>query len=111
MILKMMNTENGNVLIDNIEQITRVGITRDLGETVEIIGKNKIPVLRKKEEVLCDILSHYNMPEKPDVLQVFNLVIRSVVDNRKEFRTVLFTGPGFLMNDTGFTISAYEIPE
>jgi len=111
MILKMMNTDHGNVLIDSIEQITRVGITRDLGETVEVIGKNKIPVLRKKEEVLQDILSHYNMPEKPEILLVFNLVIRGNSDNRKEFRTVLFTGPGFLMNNAGYTLENYSLSE
>jgi len=112
MILKMMNTNNGNVLIDNIEQVTRVGITRDCGYTVEVIHKNSsVPKLKKREDVLYDILSLYNLSEEIEVMHVFNIVIRSAVDNRKEFRTILFKGPGFLMNDTGHTMEQYDTAE
>ncbi len=112
MILKMMNTNSGNVLIDNIEQCTRVGISHDLGDTIEVIcSKNKVRKLRKKEEILYDIVSLYNLSEEIKTMHVFNLVIRSVVDNRKEFRTILFRGPAFLMNDTGHTMETYFIPE
>ncbi len=107
-----MNTNSGNVLIDNIEQCTRVGISHDYGDTVEVICSNKkVKQLKKKEEVLYDIISLYNLSEEIKVMHVFNLVIRSVVDNRKEFRTILFRGPGFLMNDTGHTMETYSLPE
>jgi len=111
MILKMMHTNNGNVLIDNIEQATRVGISYDCGDTVKVIRPDGETVLKTKEDVLYDILSLYNLSEDIGCMHVFNLVLRSNVDNRKEYRTILFRGPGFLMNNTGHTMETYEIPE
>ena len=109
MILKMMHTNNGDVLIDGIEQITKVGITRDCGDTVEVMNsESKIGEMRKREDVLYDILSLYNLSVPPDTMHVFNLVIKNNSDNRKEYRTVLFKGPGFLMNDSGHTMETFS---
>lgn len=108
MILKIAGTSNGNVLIDNIAHITRIGVTFDLGETVELVhAENTFPVTKEKKHVTQDIVSLYNLNEGAEGLHVFNLVIRSNVDSRKEFKTVIFRGPGFLMNDTGHTMETY----
>lgn len=111
MILKIVGTSCGNVLIDNIEQITRIGLTADMGDTIELVhAENTFPETKKKIDVLFDIVSMYNLSKKPDQLHVFNLVLRSNVDGRKEFKTVIFRGPGFLMNDTGHTMETYKVP-
>lgn len=112
MILKMKNTNNGDVLIDNIEQLTRIGITRDCGDTVEVKNSDKkVGVLKKREEILYDNVSLYNLTDTSEQMHVFNLVLKNTSDNRKEYRTVLFKGPGFLMNDAGHTIENYLLIE
>jgi len=107
MILKMMNTNNGDVLIDSIEQLTKVGITSNYGDNVSVICPDESLTERKREDVLYDILSIYNLSTPPKILHVFNLVIGNRSDGRKEYRTVLFHGPGFLMNNVGFTMENY----
>ena len=110
MILKMMHTSNGDVLIDGVEQITKVGITRDCGDNVEVLNtESTIGEMRKREDVLYDILSLYNLTISPEPMHVFNLVIRNNSDNRKEYRTVLFKGPGFLLNDSGHTMEMFPL--
>ena len=111
MILKMMNTNQGDVLIDGIEQITRVGVSRDCGDTVEIKCSSSIGNIKKRSDVLHDVLSLYNLEKIPEPMHVFNLILKNTSDNRKEFRTVLFKGPGFLMNDAGHTMENFPLME
>lgn len=113
MILKIENTDHGIVFIDGIEQLTNVGTSTDNGDTIKIVHTvlgDEI-VTREKNDVLYDIVSIYNLGREKEKVYVFNLVLRNTADNRKEYRSILFKGPGFLMNDAGYTVETYKMCE
>ena len=108
MIFKVMNTDLGDILFDGIEQIIRAGETTDGGETVDMRSQSEIITVKSMSEVQQGEIIYYNSRKNSGEMYVFNLIIRSKYDERKEYQTILFKGPAFLMNDAGHTMECFK---